>query len=88
MHLGQLIDSLDFNDDGIGHNHVQAKCLIHLDAFILGLEKNLAGNSNISEPQFVRKTLFIKRFKQPRPQCFMNSYYRSDYLSSEGVDRG
>ena len=33
MHLGQLIDSLDFNDDGIGHDHVQAKCLIHLDAF-------------------------------------------------------
>lgn len=78
MNREQPFDRLQFDEDAILNDNVEAIAAFHKEVLVLNGQRVLADEPKTSQPEFGTETRLVRRFEEPRAQAAMDLDERSD----------
>lgn len=83
MNRKNVLDTLEFENDGVFYHDVNTITTIKIDSLILDRQWNLPLELNSVKMKFMAKAFLISRLKQTRTKRAMYFDRRTDYLLCE-----
>jgi hypothetical protein len=85
MHREQLLDGLDFEQQGSLHDDVRAIVATQIQTLVLQLNASLSLMCKPTKRQFVADTALIHRLEQPRAKMPVNLDTRGNHLTRQMI---